>query len=170
MRRVLPAVLFAFVVIGPFSVPTSVFAACNIVGGKAYGDCAGVSVTQGAKPRLTVRSYVSESSLIDGATILKGGSLDLSGISNGDIIVHSGARLRLTGIVNGTVKNLGGNVEIEGSLDRLHTIGGDVVIGGNVDRVSGDGSVSYKKGAVIGGVPIEKTIRKGGKVMTPNHR
>lgn len=143
--------------------PSFTQAACNVVGGKAYGDCAGVRVNEGSKGHLTVRSYSSESAIIDGGTVLKGGVLELSGISNGDIVVHRGARLRLTGVVNGTVRNLGGTVEVEGILDRLYTTGGNVVVGGNVGSVSGDGPVSYKKGAVVGGVPLERAVRKSRK-------
>ncbi|MGH8708954.1 MAG: hypothetical protein ACREVD_12960, partial [Burkholderiales bacterium] len=115
------------------------------------------------KGHLTVRSYTSESGIIKGATVVRRGELELSGISKGDITVHKGARFVLTGMVNGTVNNLGGNVEIEGVLDHLHTTGGQVVIGGTVGSVSGPGRASYKKGAVVGGVPLEKAIQKAGK-------
>lgn len=116
--------ILAFAAIGFLAAGTPGHAACNIINGKAYGDCAGVRINEGIKGHLTVRSYTSEAGIIEGATVLKGGELDLSGISNGDIAVHKGARLRLTGIVNGTVNNLGGNVEVEGTLNHLHTIGG----------------------------------------------
>jgi hypothetical protein len=142
------------------AVGTPGYAACNVVDGKAYGDCAGVRFNDGIKGHLTVRTYISESGIIDGATVLNGGELDLSGISNGNITVHEGARLRMSGVVNGTVTNLGGNIEIEGTLDHLHTTGGEVVIGGSVGSISGSGSVSYKKGAVVGGVPFKKAVRK----------
>lgn len=137
-------------------------AACNIVDGKGYGDCAGVRINEGIKGQITVRSSTSQSGIIEGAAVLKGGDLHLSGISNGDITVHHGGRFVLTGVVNGTVRNLGGKVEIEGMLDRLHTTGGQVVIGGNVGSVSGTGPIGYKMGAVVGGVPVEKTVQKVG--------
>jgi hypothetical protein len=154
---------FILVVLGLLGINVSGSAACNIVGGKAYGDCAGVSVNEGTIGHLTVRARTSEAAIIDGAIILKGGALDLSGISNGDITVHRGGHLRLTGVVNGTVNNLGGSVEVEGVLNHLHTTGGKVIIGGNVGSISGEGVVSYKKGAVIGGVPLNRSVRKGGK-------
>lgn len=138
-------------------------AACNITDGKAYGDCASVRINESIKSHLTVRSYTAESGIITGANVLKGGELALSGMSNGDITVHEGGRLVLTGIVNGTVKNLGGSVEIEGTLEHLHTTGGSVLIGGTVGSVSGPGSISYKKGAVVGGVPLQKAINTRGK-------
>ncbi|MEO8158266.1 MAG: hypothetical protein ABI648_10760 [Betaproteobacteria bacterium] len=122
-----------------------------------------VVVNEGTKGHLTVRTRTSEAAIIDGATILKGGTLELSGISNGDITVQRGGQLRVTGVVNGTVKNLGGSVEVEGMLHHLHTTGGKVIIGGNVGSVSGEGAVSYKKGAVIGGMPLDRPVRKGGK-------
>jgi len=155
--------LFALFVIGLFGINAPSYAACNIVGGKAYGDCGGVRVNEGTKGHLTVRTRTSEAAIIDGATILKGGTLELSGISNGDITVQRGGQLRVTGVVNGTVKNLGGSVEVEGMLHHLHTTGGKVIIGGNVGSVSGEGAVSYKKGAVIGGMPLDRPVRKGGK-------
>jgi hypothetical protein len=131
-----------------------VLGACNIVGDKAYGDCSGVRVSRSTPEYLTVRSHISRTGIIAGATILKGGVLDLSGVSNGDISVHEGGRLRLRGIVNGTVRNSGGSVEVEGILNHLHTTRGHVVIGGNVRSLSGDGEVTFKEGAVIGGVPV----------------
>lgn len=155
-------VLFGIAAVGLFQLTVYAHAACNIVGGKAYGDCDGVRVIEGTKGRLTVRSYTAEASIIRGATILRGGALDLSGVSNGDITVHQGGRLRLTGVINGTVENLGGTVEVEGMLNHLHTTGGQVTIGGSVGSVSGQGTVSYKKGSLLGGVPIEKAFRKGG--------
>jgi len=137
-------------------------AACNIVDGKGYGDCSGVRINEGIKGHITVRSSTSQSGIIEGATVLKNGDLHLSGISNGDITVHRGGRFVLTGVVNGTVRNLGGKVEIEGMLDHLHTTGGQVIIAGNVGGVSGTGPIEYKKGAVVGGAPIEKNVQKVG--------
>lgn len=67
--------------------PVASSAACDIVNGKAYGDCQNVTVRQGAKPSLNVRSYVTESDIVAGATVHSGGSLHLSGISTGDILV-----------------------------------------------------------------------------------
>jgi hypothetical protein len=147
--------LFAFVVIGVLGPSASVQGACNIVGDKAYGDCSGVRVSRSTPEYLTVQSYRSQTGIIRGATILKGGVLDLSGVSNGDISVYQGGRLRLSGVVNGTVRNLGGSVEVEGILSHLYTTGGDVVVGGSVGSVSGEGEVTFKKGAVIGGVPVD---------------
>ena len=155
--------ILAFAVIGFLATGTTAHAACNIINGKTYGDCAGVQINKGIKGHLTVRSSISENGIIEGATILKGGKLDLSGISDGDIEVHKGARLRLTGTVNGTVNNLGGNVEVEGTLNHLYTIGGKVIIGGNVKRVSGKGSVSYRKGAVVNGMPVNEVTRRTSK-------
>jgi hypothetical protein len=155
--------LLAFAVATLFAINAPCHAACNIINGKAYGDCAGVRINEGIKRRLTVRSYTTESGFIAGANILKGGELALSGISNGDITVQEGGRLVLTGMVEGTVKNLGGSVEIEGMLDHLYTTGGSVVIGGTVGTVSGAGRIRYRKGAVVGGVPVQKTVETGGK-------
>lgn len=130
-------------------------AACNIINGKGYGDCSNVRINKGIKDRITVRSSSTQSGIIKGAVILKDGHLYLSGISNGDITVRRGGHLMLTGVVNGSVNNLGGLVEIEGMLDHLHNDGGQAIIAGSVGSVTGTGSIEYRKGAVIGGVPID---------------
>ena len=153
--------LCALVVVGVLGPSTLLQGACNIVGDKAYGDCSGGRVSRSTPEYLTVRSQISQTGIIAGAMILNGGVLDLSGVSNGDISVYEGGRLLLRGIVNGTVRNLGGSVEVEGILDHLHTAGGDVVIGGNVGSVSGDGEVTFKEGAVIGGVPVTSPKGEG---------
>lgn len=128
-------------------------AACNIVNGKAYGDCAGVTVNQNTKGIIIVSSYKSESGIIDGARVKSGGSLRLSGICNGDIEVSKGGTLTVTGIVNGIVKNNGGIVEIEGLVSHVSANSGKTTIGGSVSSVSGVSKIIYKSGAVIGGVP-----------------
>ena len=134
-------------------------AACNITGGKLYGDCSGVQINKSTRGRLNVKSQVIESGIIQGATVYDGGALTLTGISNGEIIVHKGGTLRVSGVVNGAVINRGGNVEIEGTVNTFETSGGRSVIGGVVGDVAGRGPVTYKKGAVIGGVPTQRTIR-----------
>lgn len=88
-----------------------------------------------------------------------GGSLHLSGISSGDIVVKRGGRLVVTGVVNGTVRNDGGVVEIEGIVDHLSSEGGTVLVGGQVGSYSGSGPASFKKGAVLQGVPLERAAR-----------
>ncbi len=131
----------------------NVNAACNIVNGKAYGDCTDVTVNQTTKGIITVSSYQSESGIIDGARVKSGGSLNLSGIGNGDIAVSKGGTLTVTGIVNGTVKNNGGIVEIEGQVSYVSANSGKTTIGGVVSSVSNESKIIYKSGAVIGGVP-----------------
>ena len=136
------------------------YAACNIINGKGYGNCSNVSINKGVQGHIIVRSLTSLSGIIMGATIFKNGDLHLSGISNGDITVHHGGHLFLTGTVNGTVKNIGGIVEIEGMLDHLDTTGGQVIIAGNVGSISGTTLIEYRNGAVVNGVPIEKNMQK----------
>lgn len=138
-------------------------AACNIANGNAYGDCANVQVNTGSKKHLKVRGHASESRTIEGATVFSGASLALSGVSNSDITVNKGGALHVSGVVNGAIKNLGGVVEIEGSVQEVQTTGGRVVIGGIVGTVTGTGAVTYKKGAVIGGVLTERTRQVGAK-------
>jgi hypothetical protein len=137
-------------------------AACNIINGKAYGDCAGVTVNQGTKPPLQIRGVRAESGIVAGATVFGGGSLHLSGISNGDITIQKDGRLILTGVVNGTVRNLGGTAEIEGALDFLFTTGGKVVVAGTVGSVAGPGAVTFRRGSVLGGTPFESETQRSG--------
>lgn len=157
--HVVAQTVFAAVMIGT-TAPTS--AACNIVNGKAYGDCAGVTVNRGTKQPLQVRSASSESGIVGGATVFADGSLHLSGISNGDITVHKMGRLFLAGVVNGTVRNLGGTVEVEGILDSLFTTGGEVKVGGTIGSVSGPGAVVFRRGSVLNGTPFDSETRRSG--------
>ena len=117
------------------------YAACNIVGGKAYDDCAGVSINKSPAQFLKVSSYISEGGIINGAKIYTGGTLYLSGISNSDITVAKGGKLTVTGIVNATIINNGGIVKIEGDVSSLIAKGGKTIIGGIVSHVSGNAKV-----------------------------
>ncbi len=157
--HVVAQAVLAAVMIGT-TAPTS--AACNIVNGKAYGDCADVTVNRGTKPALQVRSASSASGIGGGATVFADGSLYLSGISNGDITVYRKGRLFLSGIVNGTVRNLGGVVEVDGILDSLFTTGGEVTVGGTIGSVSGPGAVVFRRGSVLGGTPFDSETRRSG--------
>jgi hypothetical protein len=141
------------------AIPITAQAACNIVNGKAYGDCQNVTVRQGARTALNVRSYVNESGIIAGATVHSGGSLHLSGISNGDIFVNKGGLLSVTGVVNATVHNDGGNVKIEGIVSSLVSNGGRASVGGQVGSFIGKGPAVFNKGAILQGAPIERALR-----------
>jgi len=136
-----------------FGVPTELFAACNIIDGRAYGDCRGVTVSRGSKRYLSVTKSVFESGVISGATVKRGGALELSGVSNGSIVVEKGGSLTVNGVVNGDIINKGGRIVVEGTAGHIETTGGTVIIGGSVDRVSGNGLIKYRKGAVVGGIP-----------------
>ena len=139
--------------------PLPSWSACNIVNGKAYGNCENVQVNQGVRPALRIRNHVMESGIVSGATVYADGSLNFSGIANGDITVNRGGRLSVTGVVNATVRNNGGFVEIEGIIDRLISNGGNAVVSGQVGSFSGKGPVIFEKGAILHGTPIEKRIR-----------
>ncbi len=131
------------------------YSACNIVNGKAYGDCAGVTINANPGKFSVISSYASESGIIAGARIENGGTLYLSGISNGNILVNSGGKLYVTGIVNGSVTNNGGVVEIEGDVSRVKANSGTTTISGIAGSITGKGKIFYQKGAVINGKPIE---------------
>lgn len=134
-------------------------AACNIIDGKGYGDCDGVNIRSDSKRSLEVRGQVSESAVVEGATVHAGGSLNLSGISNGDISVRRGGQLTVTGVVNGAIRNDGGSVIIEGIVQRLESNGGSALVGGNLGFVSGSGPVTFKTGSVLAGIPLEQGKR-----------
>lgn len=134
-------------------VPKRSFAVCNIVNGHAYGDCSGVTINQDIKGYLSVTNRVFESGIISGATVRRGGVLELSGVSNGNIVVEKGGTLTVTGVVNGDIINKGGYIVVDGSAQLIKTTGGTVEIGGIVDRVVGKGLIKYRKGAVVGGIP-----------------
>lgn len=135
--------------------PTTLAATCNIVNGKAYGNCMGVAVGSRQKGTLTITSSVVESGIIDGAVVKKGGSLLLSGISVGDITVEAGAFLEVGGIVNGLITNNGGKIRIDGTAQSVHVNSGTLDVSGVVDYIGGNGSITYQKGAVIGGKAIQ---------------
>lgn len=139
--------------------PALASAACNIVDGKAYGDCRNVTVTHGTKPALNVGSTVTESAIVSGATVHPGGTLHLAGISNGDIVVRRGGQLTVTGVVNGTVRNEGGSVTIEGMVNHLASNGGIATIDGSVGSFSGAGPAVFMKGSVLAGTPLPTARR-----------
>jgi hypothetical protein len=133
-----------------FGASRRLFAGCNIIDGRAYGDCGGVTINQGY---LSVTTSVFEPGIIRGATVRRGGVLELSGVSDGNIVVEKGGTLTVTGVVDGAIINKGGHIVVEGTAHLIETTGGTVVIGGVVDRVNGNGLVKYRKGAVVGGMP-----------------
>jgi len=141
---------------------SSADAACNIIGGKAYGDCSNVRINREQPQKITVKSYVVESGIISGATVLNGGILALQGISNGDVLVHKGGQVIVGGTVNGSIYNHGGYVEVGGIVDHLHLEGGDAVIEGMVGKTSGVGEVRYKVGSVLNGVPFDAEVINSG--------
>ena len=136
-----------------FGASKRLFAGCNIIDGRAYGDCGGVTINRHSKGYLSVTTTVFEPGIIRGATVRKGGVLELSGVSNGNIVVEKGGTLTVTGVVDGAIINKGGHIVVEGTAHLIETTGGTVVIGGIVDRVAGNGLIKYRKGAVVGGMP-----------------
>lgn len=154
MLRMLTYRLTIAVIIAAWS--ASAFAGtCNVVNGKAYGDCKGVNVNTGQKGKLVITTSVAESGMIDGAVVKRGGSLQLSGMSVGDITVEAGASLEVNGTVNGSITNNGGKVRINGTARSVHVNSGSLEISGMVDSVSGSGTITFQKGAVIGGKPVQ---------------
>jgi hypothetical protein len=125
---------------------------CNVVNGQAFGDCSSVHLGHGP---ITVDNARTETGIIEGAHIRRGGSLTLSGVSNGDVVVESGGFLVTTGVVNGTITNNGGIIMLQGTATALQVNGGTSTIFGIVQSVSGSGNVRYEKNAVVAGVPVQ---------------
>ena len=135
--------------------PTAAYAACNIINGRPYGDCANVQVNTTIKPHVEVRTPVLERGMIAGATVLDGGTLILYGTSTGRIVVKGGT-LVVIGVVQQTIRNEGGWVHLEGIADQIEALGGTTQVEGVVNRrILGSGVVNIKDGAVIGGVAFE---------------
>jgi hypothetical protein len=132
-----------------------VWGACNIIGGKAYGDCSSVKVNTEVSPAIVVTDFRSVSGIIAGATVRHGGHLTVNGVS-GPIIVEDGGALSVRGVVNGSVNNAGGSVDVSGMVNGVIVMqGGKLRVTGVIGGVSGTGQITYEPGAVVGGVPQE---------------
>jgi len=128
---------------------------CNVLNGEYYGDCSSVEADKRFEGSI-IRNYREVSSIINTAHVGFGGTLKLTGICNGDITVDKGGKLVMSGVVNGTIINKGGFVEVSGQANVVMSISGETVIAGVVDRVSqSDGRVHYKSNAVVGGKRIK---------------
>ena len=141
-----------FLITLTYSVPS--YSVCNIVGNMTYGDCSGVNVNSQERRRLSVKSSITESAIVAGAIVHNGGYLTLNGVSTDDIHVRKGGSLVVYGVVNGTVHNDGGNIEISGIVNHLHSTGGQVTVTGQVGNLSGKGLVHFKKNSILQGRPI----------------
>ena len=141
---------FAFSLLASWSIlaPAS---NCNVINGQTYGDCTAISVNTTPRAHLVVTSAVTETAMISGALVKRGGYLKLSGMSTGDITVEAGAILEVNGTVNGTITNNGGTVRINGTTRLVQMNGGLLSVSGIVDSVKGRGNITYQKGAVVGG-------------------
>lgn len=126
-------------------------AACNIVNGQAYGDCTGVAVNTKASPFERVEDHKIISGVSEGAEVVRGGRLIVSGIAQ-EVTVRPGGHAQISGRVY-RVQNEGGTVVISGIVSSLVANGGRTEIAGIVDSIAGQGAVTRKPGSVIGGVP-----------------
>jgi hypothetical protein len=146
--------LVALVLVSSWFVATTAEAACNIVNGTSYGDCTGVNVNHGKEPYSVVNGFKVVSGISEGATVVRGGSLLVTGIAS-EVKVEKGASLTVKGFVN-AIRNDGGTVEIEGTVDTLFQSAGTTVIAGIVHSVQGNGGeITRRRGSVVGGVPTE---------------
>ena len=83
-------------------------------------------------------------SIIDDARIVKGGTLHLHGVANGNIIIEQGGTLYLQGVVNGTISNEGGNLFIHGFCNSLLAKKGYTEISGTVTTLT-----KYKSAKIL---------------------
>src|SRR5215213_11620193 len=87
---------------------TPAWAVCNVVNGRAYGDCAGVTVNTGRQAFSEVKTYQHITGVSEGARVLSGGTLTVSGIAE-VVEVQPGGHAHVQGIVN-ALRNNGGTV------------------------------------------------------------
>lgn len=136
------------------SLATSAFAACNIVNGVAYGDCAGVTVNNGRAAFEVVDSYRSLPGISDGAQVLAGGSV--SGVAD-RVIVEKGGTASVSGIVQRL--EVSGTAHVSGKVDFiLLRDGGSVTVEGIVSGISGNGFALLEAGSIIAGRPTDATL------------
>lgn len=109
---------------------------------------------------LDVRSHQKESGTIQGAKIHKSGKLELAGNSNGDILVEKGGALVVSGMVNGTIVNQGGQVTVNGIAHRVQNSSGKTKINGTVDEVVVEHGVVTIPGTVNGTI-----VNRSGRVI-----
>ena len=143
MKRI-SCIILATVIAAPAS------ASCNIVNGEDYGDCAGVTINRGSDAFREVSGNSSISGISDGARVVRGGRLSVSGIAQ-RVIVEDGAHAEIKGTAN--LVEVAGTAVISGSVAEIKLSGGEVNISGVVGYVSGKGIIHARSGSVIEGVP-----------------
>jgi cytoskeletal protein CcmA (bactofilin family) len=79
---------------------------------------------------------VAERCAFDGAApgsveVIDGGDLLLTGTVEGDVTVHPGGRAEIRGTVEGEVVNLGGTVEVHGTVGAVLSAAGETWIAPN---------------------------------------
>lgn len=132
--------------------PLPVLAACNIIGGQGYGDCAGVTINRGKEPFREITTLGSISGLSEGARVMSGGSLSVTGSAD-RIIVEEGGRATINGMV--TTLIVSGSAQIEGVVSSLTLKGGTADVNGVLHSYSGVGVLNLAAGSVVMGVPTE---------------
>lgn len=135
---------------------------CTVINGVAEGDCGNVVASHGKAPPPAPPSGHAVGGIVQGFKVEAGDAVAFSGIANGDVDVAAGARLVSTGTINGTLRNRGGEVIVSGVVKRLEHLGGSAVVSGTVREVTGDAPVDYRAGAVVGGVFVQRDLRKVG--------
>ena len=133
-----------------FLIPNLSYSACNVVNGKKYGDCNNVTINKSNPESLTISSYETISGITKYIKILNGGNLNLSGISNGNIIIEKGGSLTISGMAN-SISNNGGKLILSGTANRIYAKDGVTRISGIVNSLYGDGEIQLESGAVVNG-------------------
>jgi hypothetical protein len=137
------------------SFATSGFAACNILNGVAYGDCAGVSVNTGRTSFQVVDTYRTLSGISEGAQVLSGGSLMVSGTAQ-RVIVEQGGMAQVSGIVQQV--EVSGTAQVSGQVGTiLLRDGGRAIVQGIAGQILGNGTALLEAGSVVASRPTITT-------------
>lgn len=141
------------------SIASGGFAACNVVNGEAHGDCSGVTVNTGRSAFQVVDTYRALTGVSEGAHVLSGGSLSVSGTAT-RVIVEQGGTAHVTGIVQRL--EVSGSARVSGRASSIMLRdGGRVTIEGMVGQISGNGTALLEAGSVVAGRPTNAAREVG---------
>ena len=147
--------LFLLILLSSVSFATSGFAACNIMNGVAYGDCANVTVNTGRTSFQVVDTYRALTGISEGAQVRTGGSLEVFGTAQ-RVIVERGGMASISGTVQQV--EVRGTVQVSGQVGTiLLRNGGRAIVEGIVGQILGDGTALLEAGSIIASRPTTTT-------------
>lgn len=130
---------------------SSAQAACNVINGVGYGDCAGVTINTRKDSFRTVDRYESISGISAGAHVIAGGNLYVSGMAE-HVVVDTSGSVRVAGTVNRL--EVSGDAHVSGSVNTIILRnGGQVTVEGIVGAILGEGHATLIEGSVVSGRP-----------------